>query len=118
MDDVIVYRVPEGEPGEGGQVIHRVIGGNADSGYVTQGDNREGPDIWHPRREDVVGTVVVTVPKGGWILAKFLKVTNLGLVALAAIAWALWPRPDEEAGPDDGESRDAAEGPTEHPVPA
>lgn len=98
--DIIVYKVPEGEPGEGRQVIHRVIGGDAESGYVTQGDNRSGPDIWHPRRGDVVGTVVTMIPKGGLFLSKFLKIGNIGLVALAFIAWAVWPRADENGDED------------------
>jgi signal peptidase len=102
--DIIVYKVPDGEPGEGRQVIHRVIGGDADDGYVTQGDNRPGPDIWEPRRGDVVGTVVTLIPKGGLFLSKALKIGNIGLVALAFIAWAVWPRPgedDDETGDED-----------------
>jgi len=102
--DIIVYKVPDGEPGEGRQVIHRITGGDADTGYVTQGDNRSGPDIWHPRRADVVGTVVTMVPKGGLVLSKFLRLGNIGIVALAFVAWAVWPRSDEDPGDGDADA--------------
>ena len=89
VGDVIVYRVPDGEPGAGGQVIHRVVGGDPVAGFTTRGDNRDEDDIWHPRRADVVGRVVGIVPQGGRILVMVLAPTNLGLVALLALAWAL-----------------------------
>ena len=118
--DIVVYRVPKGDPGEGGQVIHRVVGGDADDGYIMQGDNREGPDIWHPQREDVVGTVVVMVPKGGWVMAKFLKMTNLGLIAFGFIIWAVWPRSDDvdKSSPDEGEESSSNEERTGSLAPA
>src|ERR687892_63615 len=47
--DVVVYRIPEGETGAGGLVIHRIIGGSAEDGYILQGDNRTTPDLWRPR---------------------------------------------------------------------
>ncbi len=100
VGDVIVYRVPKGDPGDGHQVIHRVIGGDAAHGYTTKGDNREGPDIWHPRSRDVVGRVVVIVPQGGKFLAVLLNIHNLGIVALALLVWAIWPRPDEPSETD------------------
>ena len=103
--DVIVYRVPEGEPGAGGQVIHRVIGGDGHDGYVTKGDNREGPDIWRPRQQDVVGKVVGIVPQGGKALVMALNVRNLGLVALGFFAWALWPRREPEDSLSDKAAR-------------
>lgn len=92
VGSVIVYRVPAGEPGAGKQVIHRIVGGDGQTGYVTQGDNRDTVDIWRPRRDDVIGSVVFVVPKGGRVLLAILNPANLGLVALAALAWACVPR--------------------------
>lgn len=97
VGDVIVYRVPEGEPGAGGQVIHRVVGGDPRTGYVTQGDNREGPDVWRPTNKDVVGRVVGIVPQAGRLIVTILNLKNLGLVALGLFTWALWPRRAERA---------------------
>jgi len=62
--DVIAFRVPEGQPGEGGMVIHRVAGETPD-GFVTQGDNRDTPDGWRPTADDIVGRVWFNVPAGG-----------------------------------------------------
>ena len=100
VGDVIVYRVPRCDPGAGHQVIHRVIGGDAVRGYITKGDNREGPDMWRPRNRDVVGRVVLIVPQGGKVLAVLLNLQNLPLVALALLGWAIWPRPDEPSETD------------------
>jgi signal peptidase len=69
VGDVAPYRVPAGEPGEGGLVIHRIVGGDARSGFVMQGDNNPAPDVWTPRPEDVIGRQVLLVPRVGELLA-------------------------------------------------
>jgi signal peptidase len=92
VGDVIVYAVPAGEPGEGRHVIHRVIGGDPVAGWVTQGDNRDRPDIWHPRRTDVVGTVRGVVPQAGTWALRALSPVGLGVAAALLFLWALWPR--------------------------
>jgi len=68
VGDVVAYRVPEGEAGAGAIVIHRVIGGDA-NGYLLQGDNRTGRDLWRPKRSDVVGEMWFSVPRAGLYLA-------------------------------------------------
>lgn len=69
IGDIAPYRVPEGEPGAGGLVIHRVVGGDARSGFVMQGDNNPTPDIWMPRSQDVIGRKVLLVPRVGEFMA-------------------------------------------------
>ncbi len=86
--DVIAYRIPKGDPGEGSLVIHRVIGGSASAGYVTQGDNREGRDLWEPKPRDVLGSTVVRAPRVGLALG-FVQ-TPLGLAISAALATFLF----------------------------
>ena len=81
--DVIAYHVPAGEPGAGAIVIHRVIGGSADAGYVTQGDNRNSRDIWRPKPDDVIGSMALQVPLAGH-LPTFLG-TPLGLGICAGL---------------------------------
>ena len=49
VGEVIAYRVPKGDPMAGSQVIHRIIGGDAQHGFVVQGDNRTAPDVWRPK---------------------------------------------------------------------
>jgi len=62
IGDVIVYRVPEGNAGAGRLIVHRVIDGDIQSGFITQGDNRGSPDQWHPTEKEVVGKLWFHVP--------------------------------------------------------
>lgn len=77
--DVVAFRVPAGEPGAGGIVIHRIVGGSETSGYVTKGDNRHGADPWRPRRGDVMGSRALHVPRVGLILAAIASPLGLAL---------------------------------------
>lgn len=81
--DVVVFRVPRGQPGEGTPIIHRIVGGSAGGGLVLQGDNREFRDPWLPRAAELEGRAVLTVPRLGLLLA-FLR-APLGLAAAAAL---------------------------------
>ncbi len=94
--DVIAYHVPEGDPGEGLIVIHRVIGGSGEDGYTTQGDNRDHPDRWHPRQSDVIGELWFHVPDAGCVFKVFRKpivtAAFAGLVAaLIVLEWGRLP---------------------------
>lgn len=81
VGDVVVYHVPKGEPGAGAKVIHRVVGGSAEGGYVVQGDNKEGIDPWRPHSEDVVGKVRVAVPRAGMAILFLRSAWGMALVA-------------------------------------
>jgi signal peptidase len=88
VGDIVAYRVPEGGPGAGLIVIHRIVGGSADEGFVMQGDNNPALDDWRPKAGDVVGAPWFVVPHLGTLLAFFhtpLTLASLG----AAIAVAL-----------------------------
>jgi signal peptidase len=100
VGDVIVYAVPAGEPGEGRHVIHRVVGGDATGGWITRGDNRDTPDIWRPRADDIVGTVRGIVPQGGAWLLRVLSPMGVGVAVAIAVVWVFWPR-DEGDRVDD-----------------
>jgi signal peptidase len=67
--DVVVFRVPEGEPGAGGTVIHRIVGGSAEEGFLLQGDHNQGLDPWRPEVEDILGRMWFRVPGGGRVIA-------------------------------------------------
>ncbi|MGD0476628.1 MAG: signal peptidase I [Nitrososphaerales archaeon] len=66
VGDIIVYSPPCSD--EGFSVIHRVVGGTADDGFITQGDNNPLPDqgsgiAGTPIYQDcLVGKVVFVVP--------------------------------------------------------
>lgn len=94
--DVITYAVPEGEDGEGTLVIHRIIGGNERTGFITQGDNRDGADLWRPKPEDIKGKRALLVPRGGQFLQLLRTPAALGVLAgLFAFIAVLVP-PDEK----------------------
>lgn len=87
--DLVAYRVPRGEPGEGAVVIHRIVGGSGTSGYVLQGDNTQGPDLWRPNRADVIGRAWIRVPAVGRVLAPLLSPLWKGALAGALAASAV-----------------------------
>ena len=79
--DIVVYRVPAGEPGAGDRVIHRIVGGSGRSGFAMRGDNKDGVDPWRPTRSDVIGKARVHVPQLGF---GFLFLRTTAGVALIA----------------------------------
>jgi len=79
--DTVAFRVPDGQPGEGATVIHRIVGNDA-TGYVTQGDNRDDRDLWRPTDGDVVGKQWIRVPGAGRLMAALRA--PLPLASLAA----------------------------------
>ncbi|MFC0713802.1 signal peptidase I [Cellulomonas biazotea] len=96
VDDVVVYR-PDGVDG---YVVHRVVGGDAQGGWTTRGDNNGWDDVWHPTADDVVGVVRWHVPGLGAVTP--VLGSPLTWVALGVIlaGWLLWPArdlTDEEA---------------------
>jgi signal peptidase I len=88
VGEVVAYRVPQGQPGAGYVVIHRIVGGNGRTGWRTQGDNRTAPDLWRPTDADVVGAKLLRIPDA-WIVLRFLHMPLLlGLLA-AFLAFAV-----------------------------
>jgi signal peptidase I len=80
--ELIAYRVPEGDPMAGAQVIHRIIGGDAKHGFIVRGDNRTAPDVWRPTPEDIVGAKALRMP-GAIVVLQFLR-APIFLAILAA----------------------------------
>src|SRR6476661_2138887 len=81
VGQVIAYRVPKGDPMAGAQVIHRIIGGDAQKGFVVQGDNRSAPDVWRPKPGDIVGAKALRIPNAVLILQFLRSPILLGLLA-------------------------------------
>lgn len=87
--DIIVFKADSG-----GQVVHRIIGGNGVTGFTTQGDNNPDPDPWHPTNAEVVGQAwhrfegkawILHLPRQPWFAgasAGLLTLVVLGLDAL------------------------------------
>jgi signal peptidase I len=79
---IIAYHVPNG-PGKGSLIIHRIVGGSGQIGYLTKGDHRQEPDQWNPKAEDVDGRLVLHVPRAG-VVFLWLR-SPLGVALLAAL---------------------------------
>lgn len=76
--DIVTFAVPEGAPGARSLVIHRIIGGSASSGFVTQGDNKHEPDDWDPAEVDIEGQLWFRVPSAGNVVATLRSPLVLG----------------------------------------
>jgi signal peptidase I len=73
--DIVAFRA------EGAIVIHRIIRGSAEEGYVVQGDNKEVPDLWRPTGEDILGRMWLRIPAGGHVLMFLRQPLVLGSLA-------------------------------------
>src|SRR5436190_24342339 len=82
---VIAYRVPKGDPMAGAQVIHRIIGGDAEHGFVVRGDNRTAPDVWRPKPRDIVGAKALRLPNAIVVLQYLRSPLFLGILAAAFV---------------------------------
>lgn len=67
-----------------GLFTHRIIGGNAEEGFIMKGDANSSPDVQRPTTEDISGVVFFVIPFIGKILAP--KVLTL-LIPLIIGLW-------------------------------
>lgn len=100
--DVVVYRVPDGDPAAGHLVIHRIVGGSGAEGFVLQGDNAPATDLWRPTGADVLGAATVVFPAIAdliVILRSPIVSASLAsaLAAYAVLSVALGTRPRDVA---------------------
>lgn len=54
LGDIVTFAVPEGEPGAGALVIHRLTASEGGA-WVPRGDNRDREDEWRPTDDDIRG---------------------------------------------------------------
>lgn len=102
VGDVIAYRIPEGQTGAGSRVIHRIVGGDGQAGFVTKGDHNAYTDYyWHPRPTDVLGKVWFHWPGLARQMALLRSPTVLAVVVggLTFVILA-WPARRRETDPD------------------
>ena len=78
--DIVAFRVPEGEDGEGAIIIHRIVGGDAENGFILQGDNKDSTDRWHPRQDDIIGSTWFHVGGAGDWVRKLYEPLGRGVI--------------------------------------
>ncbi|WP_145830961.1 DUF5305 family protein [Actinoplanes teichomyceticus] len=73
--------------GSGGvETLHRIIGGDAETGYVFQGDNNPSIDAVTPTADELIGRAVLHVPHGGAWLRPLLSPTGLGVLGFLVVS--------------------------------
>jgi signal peptidase I len=68
------------------EVLHRIIGGDAEGGFVFKGDNNSSVDPVKPTADELIGRAVLHVPKVGSWLKPLLSPTSLGMVGFLIVS--------------------------------
>lgn len=93
IGQVVAYRIPE-EPGKGLNVIHRIVGGNADDGFILRGDNVAASDLWRPKASDILGTPQIVLPGAEptiQLLRSPILVASVAAGLATFLVVGLWP---------------------------
>ena len=81
-------------------VLHRIVGENEDGTYTTKGDNNENEDFTSLHPSQIVGTVIYSMPKLGyiasWLQTKQGIIVAVGLVIIGLISSWFEDRSDEK----------------------
>jgi signal peptidase len=94
VGDLVVYRVPKGQIGAGDDLIHRIVLGNATTGFTLKGDNNPAPDPWTVPRSDVLGKEAVVIPGFGSTLLVLRSPLFAGLAAALIAMWVVLSPPE------------------------
>jgi signal peptidase I len=107
VGEIVVYKIPKGEPASGLRVVHRIIA-KKDGHFTSQGDNRTTPDFWRPTVNDVVGHPFLRIRAGGLALKWLISPIALALVCGVCVYMAVVGKDDraEAADDEDDESED------------
>jgi signal peptidase len=93
IGDVVAYRVPKGEIGEGHLIIHRITRDDGAAGFTVQGDNNQAVDPWSPRAGDIAGRARWLVPGLGRVIAFIHQPAIAGGLAAAMMVMFILARP-------------------------
>lgn len=102
VGDIVVYTTADlGDA----KIVHRIVGGDGETGWDLQGDNNDFIDPFHPTNDEVIGIAKIRIPSvGAWaqVLSSPLVWGSMLLVALGLIIWPSKECPemaDEESEP-------------------
>jgi len=108
--EIVIYKIPKGEPASGLRVVHRIIAKKAGH-FTTQGDNRTSADFWRPTVHDVVGHPFLRVRAGGLVLKWLLSPIALAVLCGVCVYLAVVGKDDEADDAEQGDAdNDEAEG--------
>lgn len=93
VGDVVVYTPTDFG---GAHVVHRIVGGDGETGWKVQGDNNSWIDQWSPTDDEVLGSVEIHFSGAGRITEFLIQPFLWGFVLLAAIVLILWPEKEPE----------------------
>jgi signal peptidase len=91
--DIVSYRVPSGQPGAGGRVIHRIFSEATTGGrtvFTTKGDNNPSTDPWNFVTGDVLGKALFSIPAIGSVLGGASNPIVVGLASGLLVTVLLW----------------------------
>ncbi|MFF5293793.1 DUF5305 family protein [Paractinoplanes globisporus] len=71
------------------KVLHRIVGGDPETGFVFKGDNNPANDGIKPTAKELIGSPVLLVPKGGKWLRPLLGPTGLGMLSFLFVGGGL-----------------------------
>jgi signal peptidase I len=86
VGDIAIYREHDMAGGATQDVVHRVIAGDAATGYTFQGDNNLSADPLTVNKADVVGVVNFWIPGPGKLTSPLLLLVLLALIAFIYFA--------------------------------
>ncbi|MSZ38196.1 MAG: signal peptidase I, partial [Actinobacteria bacterium] len=69
IGDVVIYTGKKFDGTTVASFAHRIIGGNAVSGFEVKGDNNPNPDVQKPVLSEIEGVVFLTIPLVGKLLS-------------------------------------------------
>ena len=84
VGSIVAYTARRFDGAPVGIFTHRIIGGDAASGFIVKGDNNPTPDVQHPRIPDISGVQFFTIPFLGKIL------TPKMLIILVPVLVGFW----------------------------
>ena len=82
--DVVAYEGKRFDGTKVGVFSHRIIGGDAQNGFIVKGDANPNPDVQRPKIPDITGIVIFTIPLIGRIL------TPRSLIVLVPLIFGFW----------------------------
>lgn len=70
IGDIVAYTARRFNGGEVGIFSHRIIGGDAKTGFIVKGDKNKAPDVQKPMLNDIQGVVIAIIPFIGNFLTR------------------------------------------------